>query len=112
VNLEVQLAADCAGGRRDLRARSDASERGPSTGAAAAARGAVKRGCDIQRSPASQPAHRPSGEPWSIKKFVRTARRYRTVQIRAAGQTLAAADALPDDLHEAIAKINASGSAH
>jgi hypothetical protein len=43
---------------------------------------------------------------WSIKKFVRTARRYRTVQIRAGQQTLAAADPLPDDLAAALAKIN------
>ena len=41
---------------------------------------------------------------WSIKKFVRTARRYRTVQIKAGRQTLTAADPLPDDLREAIAK--------
>jgi hypothetical protein len=42
---------------------------------------------------------------WSIKKFVRTARRYRTVQIRAGRQILTAADPLPDDLREAITKI-------
>ena len=43
---------------------------------------------------------------WSIKKFVRTTRRYRTVQIKAGRQILTAADPLPDDLREAIAKIN------
>jgi hypothetical protein len=43
---------------------------------------------------------------WSIKKFVRTARRYRTVQIRAGRSILTAADPLPDDLAEALAKIN------
>ena len=43
---------------------------------------------------------------WSIKKFVRTARRYRTVRIKAGGQTLTAADPLPDDLHEALTKIS------
>jgi hypothetical protein len=43
---------------------------------------------------------------WSIKKFVRTARRYRTVQIRAGRQILTAADPLPDDLAEALAKIH------
>jgi Transposase DDE domain len=43
---------------------------------------------------------------WSIKKFVRTARRYRTVQIRAGRKILTAADPLPDDLAEALAKIN------
>ena len=42
---------------------------------------------------------------WSIKKFVRTARRYRTVQIKAGRQILTAADPLPDDLRDAIAKI-------
>ena len=43
---------------------------------------------------------------WSIKKFVRTARRYRTVQIRAGRQILTAADPLPDDLSNALANIN------
>jgi hypothetical protein len=37
---------------------------------------------------------------WSIKKFVQTTRRYRTVQINAGGQILTAADPLPDDLNE------------
>src|SRR5271163_514652 len=43
---------------------------------------------------------------WSIKKFVRTARRYRTVQVRAGRQILTAADPLPDDLREAITRID------
>jgi transposase len=42
---------------------------------------------------------------WSIKKFVRTTRRYRTVQIKAGRQILTAADPLPDDLRDAIAAI-------
>jgi hypothetical protein len=42
---------------------------------------------------------------WSIKRFVRTARRYRTVQIEAGPQLLTAADPLPDDLRHALAKI-------
>jgi hypothetical protein len=42
---------------------------------------------------------------WSIKKFVRTARRYRTVQIKAGRQILTAADPLPDDLRDAVAVI-------
>ena len=42
---------------------------------------------------------------WSIKKFVRTARRYRTVKIKAGRQILTAADPLPDDLRDAIATI-------
>ena len=49
---------------------------------------------------------------WSIKKFVRTARRDRTVKIRAGRQTLTAADPIPDDLHHALAKINSPGNAH
>ena len=48
---------------------------------------------------------------WSIKKFIRTARRYRTVRIKAGRQILTAADPLPDDLREAIANISA-GHAH
>jgi hypothetical protein len=43
---------------------------------------------------------------WSIKKFVRTARRYRTVHIKAGRHVLTAADPLPDDLREALETIN------
>ncbi len=43
---------------------------------------------------------------WSIKKFVRTTRRYRTVQIRAGKQILTAEDPLPAELHDALALIN------
>jgi Transposase DDE domain len=43
---------------------------------------------------------------WSIRKFVRTARRYRTIQIRAGTQTLTAEDPLPPDLRDALALIN------
>ena len=39
-------------------------------------------------------------------QFVRTARRYRTVQIRAGSQVITAADPLPDDLRDALALIN------
>jgi hypothetical protein len=42
---------------------------------------------------------------WSIKKFIRTTRRYRTVKIRAGQQILTAEDPLPDDLHDALALI-------
>ena len=42
---------------------------------------------------------------WSIKKFVTTARRYRTVQIRAGHQLLTAEDPLPTDLRDALAQI-------
>ena len=42
---------------------------------------------------------------WSIRKFVRTARRYRTIQIRAGNHTLTAEDPLPPDLRDALALI-------
>jgi hypothetical protein len=42
---------------------------------------------------------------WSIKKFVRTTRRYRTVQIRAGAHVLTAEDPLPTDLRDALAQI-------
>ncbi len=42
---------------------------------------------------------------WSIKRFVRTARRYRTVHIRAGQHVLTAEDPLPDDLRDALAVI-------
>jgi hypothetical protein len=42
---------------------------------------------------------------WSITKFVRTARCYRTVQIRASQPLLTAEDPLPVDLRDALAQI-------
>ncbi len=47
---------------------------------------------------------------WSIKKFVRTTRRYRTVKIKAGNQVLTAADPLPEDLRDALIKIRADGA--
>jgi hypothetical protein len=44
---------------------------------------------------------------WSIKKFIRTARRHRTIEIQAGPRLINAADPLPDDLREALTKINA-----
>lgn len=43
---------------------------------------------------------------WSIKRFVRTTRRYRTIQIQAGAHALTAADPLPDDLRSALASIH------
>ena len=48
---------------------------------------------------------------WSIKKFVRTTRRYRTIQIQAGNHTLTAADPLPDDLHQALTNIHGPDTA-
>jgi hypothetical protein len=47
---------------------------------------------------------------WSIKKFVRTTRRYRTVTIKAGNQTITAADPLPDHLRDALLTIRAGGA--
>ncbi len=49
---------------------------------------------------------------WSIKKFVRTARRYRTIEIQAGAHTITAADPLPDDLRQALDRINRRPGAH
>jgi hypothetical protein len=66
-----------------------------------------------------RPSHpsprRPGKSPyrWSIKKFVRTARRYRTITIQAGPHTITAADPVPDELRAALTKINsASWGAH
>ena len=49
---------------------------------------------------------------WSIRKFVKTARRYRTIQIQAGNHTITAADPLPDDLRRALHAISGQTSAH
>ena len=43
---------------------------------------------------------------WTIKKFVRTLRRYRTIKINTGSHTLAAEDPLPDDVRQALAAIH------
>lgn len=47
-----------------------------------------------------------SATGWSIKRFVRTTRRYRSVQIRVGQHTITAEDPLPIDLRDALAQIN------
>jgi hypothetical protein len=50
---------------------------------------------------------------WSIRKFVKTARRYRTIEIQAGRQIVTAADPLPGDLGQALEAITRSSrSAH
>jgi hypothetical protein len=49
---------------------------------------------------------------WSIKKFVRTARRYRTIEIQVGGQTITAEEPLPEDLAAALRAINRVNVAH
>ena len=60
--------------------------------------------------PSCSPRSRPPASSrtrtgWSIKKFVRTARRYRPVQIRVGNHLVTAEDPLPDDLRDALAQI-------
>jgi hypothetical protein len=43
---------------------------------------------------------------WSIRQFVETARRYRTVQIQAGRHVITATDPLPDDLRHALDSVN------
>jgi Transposase DDE domain len=43
---------------------------------------------------------------WSVKKFITTARRYRTITIQAGDHTITAADPIPDDLRTALDAIH------
>jgi hypothetical protein len=47
-----------------------------------------------------------AGRHAGIKKFVRTVRRYRTVQIKAGGEILTAVEPQSDDASEALTKIS------
>jgi Transposase DDE domain len=49
---------------------------------------------------------------WSIRKFVRTARRYKTIKIQAGAHTITAADPIPDDLRAALDRIHHDPGAH
>src|SRR5215470_5343953 len=43
---------------------------------------------------------------WSIRRFVKTARRYRTIEVQAGDHVITAADPLPGDLRDALNKIS------
>jgi len=45
---------------------------------------------------------------WSIRKFVKTARRYRTIQIQAGPHFITATDPLADDFRQALEAINST----
>ena len=49
---------------------------------------------------------------WSIRKFVKTARRYRTIDIQTGAHTITAADPLPDDLRAILDRIHADPGPH
>jgi hypothetical protein len=49
---------------------------------------------------------------WSIRKLVRTARRYRTIEIQAGGYVITAADPLPADIHQARSRIHHDSATH
>ena len=49
---------------------------------------------------------------WSIRKSVRTTRRYRTIEIRAGDHSITAADPLPADLNEALNHIHRNVGTH
>ncbi len=49
---------------------------------------------------------------WSIRKFVRTARRYLTIEIQARPRTITAADPIADDLRDAPDLIHGHSAPH
>jgi hypothetical protein len=49
---------------------------------------------------------------WSIRKFVRTARRYKTIQIQAGPHVITAADPLPAEFHQALSRIHHDPGTH
>lgn len=49
---------------------------------------------------------------WSIKKFIKTVRRYRTVQIQAGEHVITAADPLPADVDQILEAIKTRAAAH
>lgn len=49
---------------------------------------------------------------WSIRKFVKTTRRYRTLTIQAGDHTITAADPIPPDLAEALTAIRDRSTGH
>jgi len=49
---------------------------------------------------------------WTIKKLVRTLRRYRQVTINTGNHQITAEDPTPDDIRELLTRINDTKNAH
>jgi Transposase DDE domain len=49
---------------------------------------------------------------WSIKKFIKTVRRYHTIHIQAGEHVITAADPLPDDIRHILEAIKTRAAAH
>jgi transposase len=49
---------------------------------------------------------------WSVKKFIKTVRRYRTIHIQAGAHVITAADPLPDDIRRILEAIKTRAAAH
>ncbi len=49
---------------------------------------------------------------WPVRKFVRTARRYRTIQIQTSAHTIIGAGPLPADLRDVLGRIHERSSTH
>jgi hypothetical protein len=49
---------------------------------------------------------------WSTARFVTTVRRYHTIDIQAGTQNITAADPLPEDIHRALAQLQAAAAGH
>jgi hypothetical protein len=49
---------------------------------------------------------------WSIRKFVRATRRYRTVEIQAGPHIITAAEPLPADLSDALDRLHRQPGTH
>ena len=58
------------------------------------------------------PAGSKASTGWSIKKFVTTTRRYRSIEIQAGQHTITAADPIPDDLPKPSTAIHRAAGAH
>jgi hypothetical protein len=59
------------------------------------------RSCPIRNARRNEP----NVTGWTIKRFVQTSRRYRTISIRARNDLLTAEQPLPVDLRDALALI-------
>jgi hypothetical protein len=49
---------------------------------------------------------------WSVKKFIKTVRRYRTIHIQAGAHVITAADPLPDDIRRILEAIKTRAATH
>jgi hypothetical protein len=110
--MNRRLRVDSSEGWRESLAAACARQTWPPARSTTAPRDSIEAHLTIVFAALAVPRSIEQATGWSTKKFIKTVRHYRTIEIQDGEQTITAADPLPDDVRDTLAKIDWRASAH